>query len=44
MSAQPIIPGRLYRVRGAGIDVNIFAPHGIVAICNALAIALPFAE
>lgn len=36
MSAQAIIPGRLYRVRGAGLDMNIIASHGCDAICHAL--------
>lgn len=37
MSAQPIIPGRLYRVRGAGLDLAVIAAHGCDAICHALA-------
>ncbi|MFV5212816.1 hypothetical protein ACLIIZ_03695 [Azonexus caeni] len=37
MSAQPIIPGRLYRVRGAGLDIAVIAGHGCDAICDALA-------
>lgn len=41
MSAKPIIPGRLYRVRGAGLDLEVIAPHGCDAICNALAMAFP---
>lgn len=41
MSAQPIIPGRLYHVRGAGIDMDVLAPHGCDAICRALAVAFP---
>lgn len=32
MSATPIIPGRLYRVRGAGVDVTVIAPNGAAAI------------
>lgn len=43
MSATPIIPGRLYRVRGAGIDLTVIAAHGCDAICNALAQVLPCA-
>lgn len=43
MSAKPIIPGRLYRVRGAGIDVTVIASHGCDAICNVLAQAMPCA-
>lgn len=43
MSAKPIIPGHLYRVRGCGIDLRIFAAHGCDAICNVLAQALPCA-
>ncbi len=41
MSAKAIIPGRLYRVHGAGTDMDILAPHGSVAICHALAVAFP---
>ena len=40
MSATPIIPGRLYRVRGAGLDLTVIAAHGCDAICNVLAKAL----
>ncbi len=36
MSAQVIIPGRLYRVRGAGLDMNVIAGHGCDAICRVL--------
>jgi len=41
MHATPIIPGRLYRVRGAGLDFTVIAAHGCDAICNALAQAFP---
>lgn len=41
MSAKPIIPGHLYRVRGCGLDITVPATHGCTAICNALAQALP---
>lgn len=44
MSATPIIPGRLYRVRGAGLDLTVIAPHGCDAICNVLAQAFPCAD
>lgn len=27
MSATPLIPGRLYRVRGAGLDLKVIASH-----------------
>lgn len=37
MSATPIIPGRLYRVRGAGMDLDVIAAHGCDAICSVLA-------
>lgn len=37
MSAMPIIPGRLYRVRGAGMDIEVIAAHGCDAICNIIA-------
>lgn len=33
MSASPIIPGRLYRVRGTGIDVEVLASHPCDALC-----------
>jgi len=36
MSAIPIIPGALYRVRGMGQSINIIADHG----CTACLIAL----
>ncbi|WP_334157901.1 hypothetical protein [Oryzomicrobium sp.] len=36
MLASPLIPGRLYRARGAGLDLNIIAPHGCDAICRVL--------
>lgn len=32
MSATPIIPGRLYRVRAAGLDIIVIAPNGAAAI------------
>lgn len=35
MSASPIVAGRLYRVRGHGIDLQIIANHP----CQALRIA-----
>jgi hypothetical protein len=41
MSAQAIIPGRLYRVRGAGLDITVIAGHGCDAICHALRRVLP---
>ena len=31
MSAKPIIPGRLYHVRGFGIDVEVIAPSACIA-------------
>lgn len=40
MSARPIIPGRLYHVRGAGLDIPVIAGNGCDAICTALAQAL----
>ena len=36
MAATPLIPGRLYRVRGSGLDLNIIAPHPCDAICIGL--------
>lgn len=36
MSATPIIPGQLYRVRGAGFDLPVLARSGCAAICNVL--------
>lgn len=32
MSATPIIPGRLYRVRSADLDIIVIAPNGAAAI------------
>lgn len=36
MSATPLIPGRLYRVRGSGLDLNIIAAHPCEALCIAI--------
>ena len=36
MSASPLIPGRLYRVRGSGLDLKVLAPHPCDAICIGL--------
>ncbi len=36
MSASPLIPGRLYRVRGSGIDLKVLAAHPCDAICIGL--------
>jgi hypothetical protein len=36
MSAAPLIPGRLYRVRGAGLDLQIIASHPCEALCIAI--------
>jgi len=36
MAATPIIPGRVYRVRGCGLDLNVIATHP----CEALRIAI----
>jgi len=36
MSATPLIPGRLYRVRGAGLDLEVLASHPCEAICIGL--------
>lgn len=36
MSAVPLIPGRLYRVRGLGLDLEIVAAHPCDAICIAI--------
>ena len=36
MSARPLIPGRLYRVRGAGLDLSVLASHPCDAICAVL--------
>lgn len=38
MSATPLIPGKLYRVCGAGIQIDMIARHGCDAICAAMAI------
>lgn len=44
MSAKPIIPGQLYRVRGCGLDITVIAVHGCAAICNVLAQAITCAD
>jgi len=36
MSATPIIPGRLYRVRSADLDLSIIATHPCEALCIAM--------
>lgn len=36
MSATPLIPGRLYRVRGAGLDLKVIASHPCDALCIGL--------
>lgn len=36
MSATPLIPGRLYRVRGSGLDLKVIASHPCDAICIVL--------
>ncbi len=36
MSATPLIPGRLYRVRGAGLDLEVFASRPCDALCIGL--------
>lgn len=36
MIAVPIVPGRLYHVRGCGIELDVIAAHGCDAICHAL--------
>jgi len=37
MAATPLIPGRLYRVRGgSGLDLVIIAPHPCDALCIAI--------
>jgi hypothetical protein len=36
MSATPLIPGRLYRVRGSGLDLKVIASHPCEAICIGL--------
>lgn len=38
MSAIPIIPGQLYRLRCTKFDVQVFAPHPCDALCLGLAI------
>lgn len=38
MSATPLIPGRLYRVRGAGFDLKVIASHPCDAICIGLSL------
>lgn len=39
MTARPVIPGRVYRVRGCGIECNVMAEHG----CDAILIGLQLA-
>ena len=36
MSATPLIPDRLYRVRGAGLDLKVIASHPCDALCIGL--------
>lgn len=36
MSAAPLIPGRLYRVRGSGLRLEVIASHPCDAICIAM--------
>lgn len=38
MRATPIIPGRLYRVTGAGLNLLIVASHPCAALCTALSL------
>jgi hypothetical protein len=33
MHAAPLIPGRLYRLQGHGLDLQVSARHGCDAIC-----------
>jgi len=44
MSATPIIPGRLYRVRGAGLNVIVIASDGFAAIIAMLPQVMPCAD
>jgi hypothetical protein len=39
MSARPIIPGRIYAVRGLGIEANVLADNGCTAILIGLQLA-----
>ena len=41
MSATPIIPGRLYRVRAAGLDLTVIAADGFAAIIAILPRVMP---
>lgn len=36
MFATPLIPGRLYRVRGSGLDLEVVAAHPCDAFCIGL--------
>jgi len=36
--AIPLIAGRLYRVRGMGLDLTILARHACAALCIAMSI------
>lgn len=44
MRATPLIPGRLYHVRGAGLDLNIPASHPCDAICIAIGMLMKRAK
>lgn len=39
MSARPVIPGRIYAIRGLGIECNVMADHGCTAILIGLQLA-----
>lgn len=38
MIATPLLPGRLYRVRGMGLDLTVLAQHACAALCIAMSI------
>ena len=40
MSATPLIPGRLYRVRGSGLELDVIATHPCEALCIAIDILI----
>lgn len=44
MSATPIIPGKLYRVRGCGFDTHVLAASGFDALLALLPKVLPCAD
>lgn len=44
MSARPIIPGSLYRVKGCGLDLEVLASSSFEALLAVLPSVLPCAD